>query len=387
MNYLSKRASDLQQGAIRSMFDKAATMDNVISMGIGEPDMATPEPICQAAFEALKSGKTHYTTNAGAIECRRAIAEHNTIASLHYDPEREIVATPGGMGALSLFLSVVVNAGDEVLIQDPQWLNYVGQVEYVDGTAVRVPTRAEKGFALEADEIEKRITPKTKLLMLNSPNNPTGCVVPLPMLEAIADVVKRHDLLVVSDEVYNTLYYGERPVSISELPGMKERTVVINSMSKAFAMTGWRLGYAAGPEIIIDKMVKAQENMTSCANSGAQFAAAYAYEHPEFTAGLRDIFSKRRSLILSLLDRIDGITYSVPTGAFYVFPYIGAFGLSSAEFCNRLLDEQHVVCIPGSAFGACGEGDMRMAYTCSEDNIVEAIRRISEFCATLRRDA
>lgn len=384
MDLLSERAKNLKQGAIRAMFDKAATLDHVISMGIGEPDMATPLPVCEAAAQALREGQTHYTPNAGTLKCRQAVAEWESHGGVTYDPASEIIITPGGMGALSLLLSVIVDAGDEVLIQDPQWLNYASQIRFFGGTPVPVPARPENHFVMHVEDIEKRITDRTKALMINTPNNPTGCIIPKDELKAIADLAKKHDLLVISDEVYNTLYYDEKPVSISTLPGMKERTVVINSMSKAFAMTGWRLGYAAGPAVIIGKMVPAQENISACANSAAQAATIYALKHPELSDQLRAIFTKRRQIMLAGLDAIPGMTYCQPQGAFYVFPDIRAFGLTSQEFCNRLLDEEHVVCIPGSAFGSVGEGYMRMAYTCSEDDIKEGLQRIQHFCESIK---
>lgn len=384
MVVLSKRAQNLHQGAIRAMFDKAATMDRVISMGIGEPDMATPMPICEAAAMALRNGQTHYTPNAGTLECRRAVSEWGSIKELHYDPQTEIIITPGGMGALSLLLSVIVEDGVEILIQDPQWLNYASQVQFFGGIPVSVSTCAERGFVIQAEDIEHKITEKTKALMLNSPNNPTGAVIPEEELGKIAEVAIRHDLLVISDEVYDTLYYKDKPVSISTLPGMKERTVVINSLSKAFAMTGWRIGFAAGPAEIISKMVPAQENISACANAPAQAAAVYALHHPELSETLCTIFRQRRKIITDGLNAIPGIFYDEPAGAFYVFPNIQSFGMTSSEFCNRLLEEEHVVCIPGSAFGQAGEGYMRMAYTCSEDELVEGLQRIKRFCETIR---
>ena len=383
MDILNKRARQLRQGAIRAMFEKATAMDNVISMGIGEPDMATPLPICEAAAAALREGQTHYTPNAGTMACRRAIAGWEKAKGRHYDPAAEIIVTPGAMGALSLLLSVIVDDGDEVLIQDPQWLNYASQIRFFGGTPVPVAAHAENHFALTAQDVEAHITERTKALMLNTPNNPTGCIMPPAQLEAIAEIAKRHDILVISDEVYDTLYYEEKPTSISTFPGMRERTIVINSLSKSFAMTGWRIGYAAGPAEIIGKMVPAQENISACVNTAAQAAAVYALAHPELSDALRDVFRRRRTMALEALAQIPGITCHEPQGAFYIFMDIRPFGLSSYDFCDRLLEEKHVVCIPGSAFGAAGEGYVRMAYTCSEKDMTEAIRRIKEFCTSL----
>jgi len=385
MKMINDRTKDLKQGAIRAMFDKAAKMEGVISMGIGEPDMATPQPVCEAAARAMMEGKTHYTPNAGIPELRKAIAELSTVKDVGYDPQTEIIITNGGMGALSLVMSVIIDPGDEILIQDPQWLNYVQQVEYYGAKAVRVPTDAEHGFEMQPEVIESLLTPKTKALMINTPNNPTGCVTSPETLAAIADLAKKHDFLVITDEVYNTLLFeGTSSKSIAELPDMKERTVVVNSFSKFMAMCGWRIGYAAGPAAIVDKMTKCQENFNACANAVGQWAAVYALEHPELAEELRLIFEKRRERLLELIDGIDGMTCVRPNGAFYAFVDISSFGLDDKEFCNRLLEEKRVVCIPGSAFGDCGKGYIRIAYTNSLENIEEAMKRISEFCSELR---
>lgn len=384
MDFINDKAKLLKQGAIRAMFDKANTMENVISMGIGEPDMPTPQIVCDACKEALDKGITHYTPNAGLPMLRKAIAELSSVKHVGYDPATEIIITNGGMGALSLLFLVILNDGDEVLIQDPQWLNYVAQVKYCGGNAVRVPTDLEHNFEMQPEEIERRITHKTKAIMINSPNNPTGDVMSMQTLEKIAEVCKKHDLLVISDEVYNTLLYnGQKYTSIASLPGMKERTIVINSFSKSYAMTGWRIGYAAGPAEIIDRMTKCQENFNACANSIGQYAAAIALQHPECCEELTSVFQKRRSILMQGLAEIPGIHCNNPDGAFYVFPDVKAFGLSSIDFCNKLLDEAHVVCIPGSAFGECGEGHIRIAYTCSDDALLEAIGRIRDFCRAI----
>lgn len=386
MNYVNERTRGLQQGAIRAMFDKAEKMEGVISMGIGEPDMPTPIPICEAATKAMNEGKTHYTPNAGIPELREAIAKLSTVKNVNYNPAKEIIVTNGGMGALSLLMSVIINPGDEILIQDPQWLNYVAQVEYYGGVPVRVPTNAENGFEMEPSVIESLVTDKTKAIMINSPNNPTGCVTSLKTLKEIANITKKHNLLAITDEVYNTLLFdGESSISMSELPGMKERTVVINSFSKYMAMCGWRIGYAAGPADIIDKMTKCQENFNACANSVGQWAAVYALNHPELAKDLYNVFQERRTKILELINKIEGVNYAIPKGAFYVFLNISSFGLSDTEFCNRLLETKKVVCIPGSAFGYCGEGYIRIAYTNSMENIEEAMSRITEFCDEIRQ--
>lgn len=385
MQLINQRASKLKQGAIRAMFDRANTMTDVISMGIGEPDMKTPELVCAAGCEALDKGMTHYTPNAGMMMLRKAIAEKSFYKDLHYDPATEIIITNGAMGALSLLFLVLLEDGDEILIQDPQWLNYVAQVDYCGGKAVRVPTDLEHNFEMQPEVIESLITPKTKALMINSPNNPTGSVMCLKTLKKIAKIAQEHDILVISDEVYNTLLYGDEPyISIATLPGMRERTAVVNSFSKSYAMTGWRIGYLAAPEQIIDRMTKCQENFNACANAPGQYAAAVALEHPELCQTLCDTFARRREILLQGLAKIEGIRCNNPTGAFYAFADISGFGLSSMEFCNRLLSEARVVCIPGSAFGPCGEGFIRICYTCDEINLRSALDRLADFCASLR---
>lgn len=384
MKFINQKASQLRQGAIRAMFDKANSMQNVISMGIGEPDMATPQLVCDACKEGLDRGMTHYTPNAGLPALRRAVAEKSAVKDVGYDPMSEIIITNGGMGALSLLFLVLLEEGDEILVQDPEWLNYAAQISYCGGKVVRVPTDLEHNFEMQPETIEACITPRTKALLINSPCNPTGGVMSRKTMERIAQLCIKHDLLVISDEVYNTLIYGSEPVqTIAALPGMKERTVVVNSFSKSYAMTGWRIGYIAAPAQIVDAMTKCQENFNSCANSIGQYAAIQALEHPELSAGLCEVFRKRRAILLEGLAQIPGLKANRPDGAFYVFPDIRAFGLSSAEFCNRLLEEAKVVCIPGNAFGDCGEGFMRISYSCSEENIREALRRMKVFCEKL----
>ena len=384
MQWINKKAQMLQQGAIRAMFDRANTIPGVISMGIGEPDMATPDLVCEAGKVAMDLGQTHYTPNAGTAMLREAIAKKSYLKDIGYDPAKEIIITNGGMGALSLLFLVILEDGDEVLIQDPQWLNYVAQVTYCGGVPVRVPTDLEHQFEMQPEEIESRITTKTKAIMINSPNNPTGNVMSAQAMEKIAAIAQKHNLLVITDDVYNTLIYDNTPYTcMASLNGMKERTIIVNSFSKSFAMTGWRIGFIAGPAAIVDKMTKCQENFSACANSIGQYAASIALEHPEVSRQLRDIFATRRSILLEGLSKIPGIRCNHPTGAFYVFVDIRSFGMSSSDFCTRLVDEARVVWIPGSAFGECGEGFARVAYTCSEEDLYEAIERICAFCQQL----
>ena len=384
MKWINEKAKTLRQGAIRAMFDRANKMTGVISLGIGEPDMSTPKLLCEVCKEALDKGITHYTPNAGLLSFRQAIAEKSHLKDLNYDPHTEIIVTNGGMGALSLLFLVLLNKGDEILIQDPQWLNYVAQVDYCDGTAVRVPTDFAHNFEMQPETIENCITPNTKALIINTPNNPTGSVMTRDTMEKIAKLAVKHDLMVISDDVYNTLLYdGAEAPCIASFPDMKQRTMIINSFSKSFAMTGWRIGYAAGPAEIVDRMTKCQENFNACANAPGQYTCAVALDHPELSEELRQIFERRRAILLEGLAKIDGIRFNEPKGAFYAFADISSFGLSSVEFCNRLLDEQKVVCIPGSAFGECGNGFIRIAYTCLDEKLYEALDRIETFCRSL----
>ena len=382
-NLLSQKAAGVSVGVIREMFDKAAKMNDVISMGIGEPDLDTDSRVCRACAEALERGMTHYAPNAGRLELRRAIAKHGLIAGEIYDPEGEIIVTNGGMGALALLMQVLLEPGDGVLVQDPQYLNFATTIELVGGRAIRVPTRFEDGFCPTPEAIRAAYVPgKTKILLLNSPNNPTGEVIPREKLEALARVACELDLLVVSDEVYGTLLYEDaEALSIAALPGMRDRTVVLGSFSKAFAMTGWRIGYAAGPAEIIGCMTRYQEYFNSCINTAAQLGAVWALEHKaELTEAIRLSFEERRALTLGALQEIPGMRTNHPKGAFYCFPDIRAYGMDDVTFCNRLLDEAHVVCVPGSAFGEHGSGFMRLAYTAKKDRLAEGLERLHDFC-------
>lgn len=368
------------------MFDRAAKMQNVISMGIDGPNQNTHPDVCRVCADALLKGYTHYAPNAGIPLLRKAISEKVLIAANLYDPDIEIIVTNGGMGAYLRLMLVLLEPGDHVLIQNPKYLNFFTSIRYCGGVPIPVPTTAKSGFCMNAEDIRRLYVPgKTKALILNSPNNPTGEVVSREGLEAIAAVAHELDLLVVSDEIYGRLLYKDaQPLSIANLPGMKERTIVLSSFSKAFAMTGWRIGYAAGPRGIIDRMTKVQEYFNSCINTSAQLAAAYALDHPELTDELLSSFRERRTIALDGMNAIPGMRTNRPKGAFYLFPDIRAFGMDSVTFCNRLLDEAGVVCIPGSAFGECGEGFIRVSYTTEMEKLIEALARLKQFCAKYR---
>lgn len=382
LNRLNEKAKNIDQGAIRIMFDKAAKMQDVISMGIGEPNQNTNLAICKACADALISGNTHYAPNAGRVELRRAISEKGFIAKNFFDPDGEIMVTNGGMGAFALIMQVILEPGDQVLIQDPQYLNFEKTISYCGGVAVPVPTTFENGFCMEVDEIRKRyVKGKTKMLVINYPNNPTGEVIEKDKLEKIAKLAVELDLLVLSDEVYgNLLYEDAKPLSIAQFPGMKERTIVVNSFSKSYAMTGWRIGYVAGPREIIDRMTKVQEYFNSCINTPSQLAAAFALEHPEFVEEIRKEFEIRRKIAIDGFSSIKGIITNRPKGAFYLFPSIKNTGMDSVTFCNRLLEQAKVVCVPGNAFGERGEGYMRVSYSGDRADIERAIERIDKFC-------
>lgn len=378
--FLNEHAQDLAQGGIRAFFDKAAKYPDAIHLGIGEPDFQTPPEIIAAAERALQAGYTHYTPNAGLIEVRQAVARYLERFGVKRDPASEIIMTCGGMGAIFQIIMCVVSPGDEVVIQDPQWVNYDSQIRFAGGVPVRVPVYEKNYFRLQAAELEKAITNRTKLLILNSPNNPTGMILTETELREIAEIAKKHDILVLSDEVYCELQYQNEPFhSIAALPGMEARTLVVNSMSKTFAMTGWRIGFAAGPREIIQKMIILQENMLSCAPASAQKAAEYALDHMTNVKQMRQTYELRRQLLVDGLNAIPGITCTMPDGAFYAFPNIKGTGLTSMEFCERVLETCHVVIIPGSSFGNCGEGYVRIAYSNSSEKIEESLKRIRKF--------
>ena len=385
MNYdelLAPAAKAMRPSGIRKFFDLAADMPHCISLGVGEPDFKTPWSVRDAGIRSLELGRTKYTANSGLKELRGEICNYlQRRFDLHYK-EENILVTVGGSEAIDLTIRAVVQPGDEVIIPEPCFVCYEPITQLTGGVPVHIATRAEDQFRLTADQLRAAITPRTKLLIFPYPNNPTGAVMSAAEMEEIAAVLRETNVLVLSDEIYSELTYGlDRHVSIASLPGMAERTIVVNGFSKSYAMTGWRIGYLAGPAEIVDRMTKCQENFNACANAIGQYAAVAALDHPELCTQLRDIFARRRATLLEGLAAIPGMNSNDPTGAFYVFADIRAFGMSSEDFCNRLLDEERVVCIPGSAFGACGEGFVRIAYTCSDADLTEAIARIRRFCA------
>lgn len=378
--YLSSQAQYLRQGEIRSLFNRAKSYENVISLGIGEPDFVTPSSIIGAACKGLSKGNTHYTANEGQLETRNSISAYLGSKKLDYDPIDEIIVTMGGMGALSTALLTVLNPQDEVLIQDPQWLNYRAQIQFLRGIPVPVPVHERDAFSLKASAVEKVITKNTKVLMINSPNNPTGAVICPDDLARLAELAIKHDLLVISDEVYSELVYDNfQHTSIASLPGMKERTIVINSLSKSFAMTGWRIGFAVGPKEIVSKMTVLQENLVACAPTASQEGLIYALSHLEEIEPMRKEYLTRRNMMVELINHIPGLSCLTPSGAFYIFANISKLKISSHDYSEKLLRDFQVVVIPGSAFGENGEGFVRISYASDQQLLVEAVERIRKF--------
>lgn len=387
MNTLYDRLSpvvrNLPPSGIRRFFDLASQMQDVISLGVGEPDFVTPWRVREACMYSLEQGYTTYTPNRGLPELCVEIAKYLTKFELAYDPSHEILVTVGGSEAIDLALRALVCPGDEVIIPVPTYVSYKPCALLAGAEVVELPTYAEHGFRLTADALERAITPRSKVLVLCFPNNPTGAVMDKADLQAIADVVLRHNLFVVSDEIYAELTYGGQHVSIAAIPGMRERTVVVSGMSKAYAMTGWRIGYAAGPEPIISAMLKIHQYTIMCAPHMAQRAALEALRNGDDERDrMVESYDRRRKLIVAGLNEI-GLPCHEPRGAFYAFPDIRPTGLTSEQFAERLLLEQGVAVVPGNVFGDPGEGFVRCSYATSVELIEEALRRMRAFVQNL----
>ena len=384
-NMLSDRTVSLKPSGIRRFFDIANEMEGVIALGVGEPDFKTPYSVRQAAIQNLQHGQTRYTANAGLSELRRAISDYlKRKFDLAYDKKDEILVTVGGSEAIDLAIRAFLNPGDEVLIPEPCFVCYSPIVTLTSGVPVSIQTREEDEFRLTPEQLEAAVTPKTKMLVLPYPNNPTGAVMRREHLEAIAEVIRRHDIIVLSDEIYAELTYNGRHVSIASLPGMKERTIVVNGFSKTFAMTGWRLGYAAGPAAAIKQMTKLHQYAIMCAPTTAQYAAIVALDHcEENIRQMREEYNTRRRFVVDAFNKMGLHTFE-PEGAFYVFPCIKSTGLGSEEFCERLLYEKKVAVVPGNAFGDSGEGFIRVSYSYSVQHLNAALRRIAEFLQELK---
>lgn len=385
-NPLSDKITTIKPSGIRKFFDLVSEMKDAISLGVGEPDFDTPWRIREEGIYTLEKGKTYYTSNSGLMGLRIEISRYlDRRFGLNYDAEKEIIVTVGGSEGIDLAFRAMLNPGDEVIIPEPCYVSYVPCVTLADGVPVTINLKEENDFKLTKEQLLSAITPKTKILVLAFPNNPTGAVMTREELEEIAEVVKEKDIFVVSDEIYAELSYGNaRHCSIASIEGMKERTIVINGFSKAHAMTGWRLGYACGPEVILKQMLKIHQFAIMCAPTNSQYAAVEALrECDDAVEEMRNEYDRRRRFMLSKL-RGMGLKVFEPYGAFYIFPNIAEFGLTSDEFATRFLTEEKVAVVPGTAFGDCGEGFLRMSYASSLSNLKTAMERLEQFINRLR---
>jgi len=377
---LSRRVRAIKPSGIRKYFDIAAAMPNVISLGVGEPDFVTPERIRAAGIAAIEAGETHYTSNYGTIELRAALSDLLAARyGVRYDPQSEILVTVGVSEGIDAAMRALLDPGDEVLIPDPGYVAYEADVTLAGGTVVPVRTSVEDGFEVKADAIEAAITPRTKVILLGNPNNPTGAVIEPPELERIAQLAERHDLVIVSDEVYSRLVYGREYTSITQFPAARDRTVLVDGFSKAYAMTGWRVGYVYAPPHMLEAILKVHQYAIMCAATMSQAAALEAVLHGEDEVErMVASYDERRALTVAGLNRVGLPTYE-PHGAFYVFPSISPTGLSSEDFAEQLLYEEQVAVVPGNAFGAAGEGYVRCTYCTAREKLDEAIERIGRF--------
>jgi len=378
---MNKTLCDLKPSGIRRFFDLAHEMEDVISLSIGEPDFSTPWHIREKGIKTLERGKTWYSPNAGFIELRESIARYlDRRFHVRYEAPTDVLVTVGGSEAIDLCMRALINPGDEVLVPSPSFVCYGPLAQMAGGVPVTLETTAEDHFRLTPEVLKAAITPKTKLLVLPFPNNPTGAVMKREHMEAIAEVLRGTDILVLSDEIYGELTYSEEgPVSFAAIDGMQERTLLVSGFSKAYAMTGWRLGYVCGPSPLMKQIVKLHQYGIMCAPTTAQYAAIEAMDNgDEDVISMRADYDQRRRLIVDELNRM-GLTCFDPQGAFYVFPSIQITGMTSEEFCTALLMEKHVAVVPGTAFGDCGEGFVRISYCYSIKHIVEALRRMREF--------
>ena len=383
---LADKTVGLKPSGIRKFFDLVSEMKDAISLGVGEPDFDTPWHIRDEGIYSLEKGRTFYTSNSGLKELRQEICNYmKRTQDIDYTWDKEVFITVGGSEAIDLMFRAMINEGDEVLIPQPSYVSYEPCAVLADAVPVIINLKNENKFRLTPEELEAAITPRSKILVLPYPNNPTGGIMEKEDLEAIREIIIKHDLYVLSDEIYGELTYTGKPhISIASLPGMKERTVVVNGFSKAYAMTGWRLGYACGPQEIIAQMVKIHQYAIMCAPTTSQYAAVEALRNGDDDVRMmRESYNERRRFVLHMLEEM-GIPCLEPMGAFYVFPCIKEFGLSSEEFANRLLSEEKVAIVPGTAFGDSGEGFLRISYAYSIDNLRKALTRLSRFVARLR---
>ena len=386
--FINQKVQAIQPSGIRKFFDIANEIEDVISLGVGEPDFDTPWHVREEGIYTLQKGRTFYTANRGLMELRTEIS--NYIARNHavqYNPATQVLVTIGGSEAIDLALRACLEPGDEVIYHEPCYVSYLPCITLADGVPVPIPLKEANDFRLTAEELEAAITPKSKALILSFPNNPTGAVMTKEDLEAIAEVIVRHDLLVITDEIYSELSYtGKKHYSLIDLPGMAERTIYINGFSKAYAMTGWRLGYCCGPEEILAQMVKIHQFAIMAAPTMSQYAGTMALKNGASDVEMmRDSYNQRRRYLMAELKRL-GIPCFEPFGAFYIFPNISQFGLSSEEFATRLIREHKVAVVPGSAFGQSGEGFVRVSYAYSIEELKQAFERIERFITELRAE-
>ena len=386
-NPLSSKVTELQPSGIRKFFDIVTEMKDAISLGVGEPDFDTPWHIREEGIYSLEKGKTVYTSNSGLKELREEISKYlDRRFGLQYDPYKETVVTVGGSEAIDIAFRAMLDDGDEVLIPQPCFVSYLPCAKLAGGVPVVISLKEENEFRLTPEELLAAITDKTKVLILAFPSNPTGAIMNREELEAIAKIVIEKDIFVISDEIYSELSYAGEHVSIASLPGMRERTVVINGFSKSYAMTGWRLGYACGPKEIIEQMTKVHQFAIMCAPTTSQYAAVEALKNGDpDVAEMREAYNNRRRLVVSSLREM-GLTCFEPLGAFYVFPCIKEFGMTSDEFATRLLQEEKLAVVPGTAFGDCGEGYLRISYAYSIEQLKTALERLKNFVERLRNN-
>lgn len=386
-NPLSDKIVDIKPSGIRKFFDIVSEMEDAISLGVGEPDFDTPWHIRDEGIYSLEKGRTFYTSNAGLKELKLEICNYlKRRFDLSYDYGKEVLVTVGGSEAIDIALRTIVNPGDEVLIPQPSYVSYEPCAILADAVPVIIDLKPENEFRLTARELREAITDKTKVLVLPFPNNPTGAIMEREDLEAIAEVILEKDLLVISDEIYGELTYKGNHVSIANIPGMKERTILINGFSKSYAMTGWRLGYACGPSVIIEQMLKIHQFAIMCAPTTSQYAAVEALRNgDDDVKEMRDAYNQRRRYLMYAFGEM-GLPCFEPYGAFYVFPCIKEFGMTSDEFATRFLQEEKVAVVPGTAFGECGEGFIRISYAYSLENLKVAIGRLADYVERLKKE-
>ena len=383
-NPLSQKVTTIKPSGIRKFFDIASEMEDVISLGVGEPDFDTPWHIRDEGIYSLEKGRTFYTSNSGLMPLREEISRYlKRRCDLNYDPKKEILVTVGGSEGIDLALRAMLDPGDEVLIPEPCYVSYLPCVQLAGGVPVTIELKEENEFRLTKEELEEKITDKTKILVLPFPNNPTGAIMRREDLEAIREVIIEHDLYVLSDEIYSELTYQEKHVSPASLPGMWERTLTINGFTKAYAMTGWRLGYICGPEVIVKQMTKIHQFAIMCAPTTSQYAAVEALKNGDGdVAEMREAYNQRRRFLMHAFEKM-GLPCFEPFGAFYVFPCIKKFGMTSEEFAMKFLEEEHVAVVPGTAFGDSGEGFLRISYAYSIEELKAALARLERFIKRL----